>query len=69
MEENAGGWVKSGKERKDPRDSTENERNGWLGATMSQAGLTNSVHFTEIYQNSTDSVWSEFKNRRITVHE
>jgi hypothetical protein len=32
-------------------------------------GLTNSAHFAEIHRNSTDSVRSEFKNRRITVHQ
>jgi hypothetical protein len=32
------------------------------------SGLTNSVNFTKIRQNSTDSDRSEFKNRQNTVH-
>jgi hypothetical protein len=31
--------------------------------------LTNSAHFFKIRRNSTDSVRSQFKNRRITVHQ
>jgi hypothetical protein len=40
-----------------------------LGAFIWESGLTNSMDFVEIHRKSVDSVGTELKNRRITVHK